>query len=179
MTAANQASPLHLHRRGFTEISNLLDHDWCRDLAKRVQQHKLLARIIPKTHVAVQCTYFEKSTEANWLVPPHQDRCIPIARRVENPDLGAWSEKEGQLYVAAPDALLGRMVAVRLHLDPCGADDGPLKIGDHVCLAGPGDAIVMCPLAVHSSSKATGSSRRRVLHFLFGPAVPGYGLEWR
>lgn len=87
--------------------------------------------------------------------------------------------ERGQLYVVAPDALLEQLVVVRLHLDPCGPDDGPLKIGDHVCLAMPGDAIVMRPLAVHSSSKATGAGRRRVLHFLFAPADPGYGLEWR
>jgi hypothetical protein len=36
----------------------------------------------------------------------------------------------------------------------------------------------MRPLALHASSKATGTSRRRVLHIVFGPAEPGYGLQW-
>jgi hypothetical protein len=30
-----------------------------------------------------------------------------------------------------------------------------------------------------ASSKATFPGRRRVLHFLFGPPSPGYGLRWR
>jgi hypothetical protein len=36
----------------------------------------------------------------------------------------------------------------------------------------------MRPLALHTSSKATGASRRRVLHFVFGPAELSYGLQW-
>jgi hypothetical protein len=39
-------------------------------------------------------------------------------------------------------------------------------------------ALVMRPLALHTSSKATGTSRRRVLHFVFGPAELPYGLQW-
>jgi hypothetical protein len=31
---------------------------------------------------------------------------------------------------------------------------------------------------LHASSKATGTSRRRVLHFVFGPRALPYGLEW-
>jgi hypothetical protein len=36
----------------------------------------------------------------------------------------------------------------------------------------------MRPFALHTSSKATGTSRRRVLHFVFGPAELPYGLQW-
>jgi hypothetical protein len=36
----------------------------------------------------------------------------------------------------------------------------------------------MRPLALHASSKATGTSRRRVLHFVFGSAGLPYGLQW-
>jgi hypothetical protein len=38
--------------------------------------------------------------------------------------------------------------------------------------------MAMRPLLLHASSKATGSSRRRVLHFLFGPPALPFGLEW-
>jgi hypothetical protein len=36
----------------------------------------------------------------------------------------------------------------------------------------------MSPLLLHSSSKATGASLRRVLHLLFGPPELPFGLAW-
>jgi hypothetical protein len=36
----------------------------------------------------------------------------------------------------------------------------------------------MRPLLLHASSKATGTSRRRVLHFVFGPPDLPLGLAW-
>jgi hypothetical protein len=37
----------------------------------------------------------------------------------------------------------------------------------------------MRPLLLHASSKASGSSLRRVLHFLFGPRDLPHGLRWQ
>lgn len=179
----------------------LLPQAWCAALARRLRQHPALSSLIPADHVAVQCTYFEKSASRNWLVPIHQDLSIPVARRVDEPDLRGWSEKEGALFVQAPAELLAQLVAVRVHLDACGADDGPVRVvpGSHrqglinpeaavlmrsagaevTCEAAAGDALVMRPLLLHASSKATGSSRRRVLHFVFGPRVLTHGLAWQ
>jgi predicted protein tyrosine phosphatase len=42
-----------------------------------------------------------------------------------------------------------------------------------------GGALVMRPLILHASSKATSLSQRRVLHFVFGPPRLPLGLEWR
>lgn len=42
-----------------------------------------------------------------------------------------------------------------------------------------GGALVMRPLLLHASSKATGTSLRRVLHFLFGPPLLPIGLQWQ
>ncbi|MYN28874.1 hypothetical protein GTP69_20940 [Duganella sp. CY42W] len=85
-------------------------------------------------------------------------------------------------------------------MDACGPEDGALKVipGSHLngrldeddkALAKAGTEAVLCPVAqgagmamrpllLHASSKATGSSRRRVLHFLFGPPALPFGLEW-
>ena len=41
-----------------------------------------------------------------------------------------------------------------------------------------GFAMLMRPLLLHASSKARGASRRRVLHFLFGPRQLRLGLAW-
>jgi hypothetical protein len=178
----------------------LLLQNWCADAALQLRKNPAIARRVPRGHVAVQCTFFEKSFAKNWLVPIHQDLSIPVADRVLDDRLQGWSVKDGQLFVQAPVDLLANMVALRIHLDACSHDDGPLLVvpGSHrlghlqpdsacevrrssqeyVCTADVGDAMLMRPLLLHASTKSKGSSRRRVLHFLFGPADPGYGLRW-
>jgi hypothetical protein len=78
---------------------SLLSQPWCADLAAHIHQQPALAALIPRGHVAVQCTYFEKSPANNWLVPIHQDLSIPVAQRVDHPSLKGWSKKEDALYV--------------------------------------------------------------------------------
>lgn len=178
----------------------MLRLDWCRELAEQVRAQLVAAGLIGPDHIAVQCTYFEKSREHNWLVAPHQDLSIPVKVRVDHTALGGWSEKDGMLFVQPPVAVLEHLVALRLHIDACGPEDGALKVipGSHLngrlgeddkALAKAGAEAVLCPVArgagmamrpllLHASSKATGSSRRRVLHFLFGPPALPCGLEW-
>jgi len=180
---------------------SLLSQPWCAALAQRLRQHRVLSGLMPAGLVAVQCTFFEKSASLNWLVPVHQDLGIPVAERVDHPALRAWSQKEGALFVQPPVDFLAQLIAVRIHLDPCTAQDGPLRAipgthrrglitdedagalrarGPEISLcADKGDAVVMRPLLLHASSKATGTSRRRVLHFLFGPGQPPHGLRWQ
>ncbi len=124
-----------------------------------------------------------------------------VAERVSSPALRGWSEKEGSLFVQAPPGVLEQLVAVRVHLDGCAAQDGPLRVipGTHtlgriepeaaaairgaatevVCHAKRGEALVLRPLLLHASSKAAGTSRRRVLHYLFGPRQLPHGLRWQ
>lgn len=179
---------------------SLLAHDGCRALVATLRAHPPLSAPIPADHVAVQCTYFEKSIDNNWLVPIHQDLSIPVRARVDHPALRGWSDKEGTLFVQPPADVLETLVAVRIHLDPCLETDGPLQLvpGTHTrgridaaeasrlkqagpvvtCAVDRGGALVMRPLALHASSKATGTSRRRVLHIVFGPSELAYGLQW-
>jgi ectoine hydroxylase-related dioxygenase (phytanoyl-CoA dioxygenase family) len=97
-------------------------------------------------------------------------------------------------------ALVGRMLAIRVHLDDCGPDNGPLRMipgsqrggvldssqidgwrnrGPEVaCPVGRGGLVVLRPLVLHASSPAGRPSRRRVLHIEYAaPDLPG-GLEW-
>jgi len=177
----------------------LLDEAWCAGLARKVMAHPDVLDALPTRARVVQCTFFEKSAARNWLVPIHQDLSIPVLARVDHPALSGWGEKEGALFVQAPDGLLQQMLAVRLHVDHCSAEDGPLRVvpGSHVrgrvgpaqaALAGRatavsvtakrGDALLMRPLVLHASSKSSGAGLRRVLHFVFGPEVLPYGLAW-
>lgn len=178
---------------------NLLTEPWCVALADQLQQHSLLKLLLPNEAVAVQCTYFQKSASRNWLVPIHQDLSIPVAGRVDEPTLGAWAMKEGTLFVQPPVAVLEQLVAVRVHLDDCLAQDGPLRVvpgshrqgviepehahlaksGEVLCEALQGHALVMRPLLLHASSKSSGTGLRRVLHFVFGPKALPFGLRWR
>lgn len=51
--------------------------------------------------------------------------------------------------------------------------------GETACPVDAGGVLITRPLLLHRSSKATGTSRRRVLHFLFGPAKLPFGLPWQ
>jgi len=175
---------------------SLLAQSWCAQLAQRLRLQPALSLLLGESPVAVQCTYFEKSEHNNWLVALHQDLSIPVAERVSHPELRGWSEKEGVLFVQPPVAVLEHMVAIRIHLDDCLEADGPLRVvpGSHThgrvapnmgprpdtvaCVAARGAALAMRPLILHASSKSAGGSRRRVLHFVFGPATLPYGLQW-
>jgi ectoine hydroxylase-related dioxygenase (phytanoyl-CoA dioxygenase family) len=175
---------------------DLLNHAWCQSLSERVRAHPDIAAILPTGTRAILCTYFEKSTERNWLVPLHRDIHIPVARKVAHSSLRGWSSKDGMLFVQPPREILDALLAVRVHLDACGTDDGAIEVvpGSHrderidansagraraTLEAGKGDALLMRPLVLHASRKATGNSLRRVLHFVFGPERLPHGLEWR
>ena len=165
-----------------------LAQPWCQELRAQLREHVSLASCIPPNFVAVQCTFFEKSLGTNWLVSVHQDLSIPVRARVVHPGLAAWSKKEGVWHVRPPVEVLSALVAVRLHLDACGVDDGALRVvvGSHakgvlapaeavrirdesaetLCLADAGDVLIMKPLC------------RRVLHWLLGPRDLPWGLQW-
>jgi len=179
---------------------NLLDKEWCKSLAVRLNHHASHLGLFPKDAVAVQCTLFDKTRSASWRVPYHQDLSIPVKQKIAAPECSLWSEKEGVVYTQPPGDVLDQLVAVRVHLDDCGSDNGPLRViptshhqgciteqnlpdkiksgSEVVCSAKNGDVLVMRPLLLHASSKPANPSSRRVLHFLYGPRQLPYGLEW-
>ena len=178
----------------------LLGLPWCRELARRLCANGLVAPMLPVNAVAVQCTLFDKSPAKNWLVSLHQDLSIPVKRRVDSAECSGWSEKEGHVYVQPPVRVLEMLVAVRVHVDACPPESGPLRVvpgshafgrldrarseemrkerGEMVVPVPRGGALVMRPMSLHASSKATEPKARRVLHFVFGPLSLPLGLEW-
>lgn len=180
---------------------DLLSHPWCAELVAPIRRRLHAAGVLALDAVAIQCTLFRKTTTCNWKVPYHQDLSIPVATRIEHPDLAGWSTKADGVYVQPPEPFLSDLVAARLHLDACGEGDGPLRVvpGSHrsgrlpaaaianvpkstverTCVAERGDLWLMRPLLLHASSKAERPNGRRVLHFLFAPPDPGHGLQWR
>jgi Phytanoyl-CoA dioxygenase (PhyH) len=185
---------------GTAGTRNLLDYTWCVELVDVLRSDPTIAGLLPFNNVAVQCTLFEKTIDRNWLVPLHQDLSIPVRERCDNIHLSGWSHKEGILYVQPPIEVLKELVAIRIHIDNCSSDNGALRVvpgshdrgristadistlktanGEELCEVKQGGVLVMRPLLLHASSKATNPNRRRVLHFLFGSASLPLGLQW-
>jgi hypothetical protein len=180
----------------------LLEQPWCQVLSRWLLALPQLRGVLPADAVAVQCTLFEKSPDRNWLVALHQDLAIPVAERIEHAALTGWSIKGGRHFVLAPAEVLAQMVALRLHLDDATRADGGLRfvpgshrrgvlseadaaqcrdrVGEVAVDALAGDGLLMRPLVLHASSKTVvPRGRRRVLHFLFGPALLPLGLCWQ
>ena len=125
-----------------------------------------------------RATLFQKSAATNWLIPRHQDTALPLTTR---------------LHAHAPASALARVIALRVHLDPSGSGNGPLRVvpGSHCsgvfsdssvaeyvnthdyveCLVPRGGVLAMRPLLIHSSSKAGTAVPRRVLHIAYADSL--------
>jgi hypothetical protein len=171
-----------------------------REAAESPAVRRLVGAVLGAGAFPVRAILFDKTAGANWKVGWHQDLIIPVRRRVETPGFGGWSVKAGVTHVHPPEEVLRRLLAVRLHLDDCGEENGPLRVlpGSPAsgklapaavrewrerapavtCCLPRGGGLLMRPLLLHASSPAVLPGRRRVLHLEFaaGP-LPG-GLEW-
>jgi hypothetical protein len=181
-------------------MRKLLDAPWCSELAEQLRVDPHLRPLLPSNAQVVQCTLFLKSVDKNWLVSLHQDLSIPVAERIESSQCSGWSQKEGDLFVQPPVAVLEDIVAFRVHLDDCDETNGTLRVvsGSHrlgrltssaameernrcgeCSVAVPrGGVMAMRPLLLHASSKSFNDAPRRVLHFVFGPSALAEGLRW-
>jgi ectoine hydroxylase-related dioxygenase (phytanoyl-CoA dioxygenase family) len=180
---------------GAAGTRNLLGQSWCVAMVDRLRTVSEVRAVLPPHSRAVQCSLFVKTPKTNWSVGFHRDLSIPVSARVANSGCAGWSEKEGILYTQPPRDVLDELVALRVNLDDCGPDNGPLRVipGSHKlghrlesaglreeeCIGPAGSAVVLSPLLLHASSKAREPKVRRVLHFLFGPPLLRYGLRWK
>lgn len=168
-----------------------------RSVATSEAVHQLVESVFGGKGIAVRGILFDKTTASggsNWKVPYHQDLSIAVCERPSVPVTGyeTWSVKDGVVHVQPPATVLERLVTVRLHLDPCDAENGALRVlpGTHrmgrlsmtevarcrgeipetVCNVAEGGAMLFCPLLLHASSPALRlDARRRVLHIEFAP----------
>lgn len=96
-----------------------------RELAWSAAVRTRILPVLGPDAIPVRGIFFDKTPGANWKVPWHQDLAIAVRERREVPGFTGWSVKEGVPHVQPPAAVLERMLTLRLHLDPCGPDDGP------------------------------------------------------
>jgi hypothetical protein len=115
-------------RSGVYAIRNLLDAvPEVGELARSGAIRALVEPVLGSAAMAVRGILFDKTPEANWKVAWHQDLTIAVRERIDLPDFGRWSTKAGILHVQPPSGILERMLAVRIHLDDCPADNGPVR----------------------------------------------------
>jgi hypothetical protein len=148
----------------------------------------------------VRATLFDKSPQRNWSLGWHQDRTIAVHDRVETPGFTCWTTKGGIAHVVPPFEILGRMLTLRIHLDPVGPDNAPLlvvpgshrlgrvtepeiaaivaRLGSSACTAAAGDLWLYATPILHASARAAKPARRRVLQLLYSVATLPNGLEW-
>jgi len=178
---------------GRAGIRHLMSDPLVAELAKSDRLMRLAADWLGGTAIPFRATLFEKSADANWLIPWHQDTALPLANEFQSPGWGPWSEKGGVMYAHAPAWALDRVIALRVHLDASDADNGPLRVipGSHgagvltdaeiseyalkgevvECLTPRGGVVAMRPLVIHSSSKLRSEEPRRVLHIEYADSL--------
>jgi len=122
---------------------------------------------------------------------------IAVRERKDVNGFGPWTMKAGVLHVQPPPEVVSGLLAIRLHLDDSGIDNGPLRVitGSHrqgrfsteqigrwdkekfvTCSVPKGGALVMRPLLLHASSACATPKSRRVIHIEFAAAELPHGL---
>ncbi|MBV9864411.1 MAG: phytanoyl-CoA dioxygenase family protein [Abitibacteriaceae bacterium] len=182
-------------------IRNLLEVvPTVRELAQSAPVRALLKPILGPNYFAVRGILFDKIPQANWKVTWHQDLSIAVRERKEAEGFGPWPQKAGVLHVQPPVAILEGMLTLRLHLDDCTPENGPLQVipGSHhygrldaqaiqccrknhpavICPVPRGGALLMKPLLLHASSASQTPHHRRVIHLEFAAKTLPDGLAW-
>lgn len=172
--------------RGRAGIRHVLSHPTVKVVADNPRLVEMAQAVLGSAAFPFRATLFDKTPEGNRLMSWHQDTALPVEAQVDASGWGPWSEKEGVIYAQAPASALQQILALRLHLDDCGEENGPMRVipGTHGlgilsdaeierhttyddpvdCLAARGGVVAMRPLVIHASSKSRSQAQRRVLH---------------
>jgi hypothetical protein len=148
----------------------------------------------------VRIIAFNKSENANWRVPWHQDRVIAVAAKADVAGYKNWTSKSGTWHCEPPQAILDGMLFVGVHRDDTNQSNGAMEIalGSHAhgvihaanaeevasacpietCAAKRGDVLILKMLTLHSSQPAKVPSARRVLRMDFASTQLPSPLSW-
>jgi len=179
-------------------IRNLMRVDEVSSLARDERLLSTCREISGKPLIPYKATLFEKTGRANWLVAIHQDTALPIESHPTAKGWGPASRKSGVIFSHAPSSVLRRILAIRIHLDPSGPSNGPLRVipdsharrlnddefeklkrstPEVLCCVGRGGIIAMSPLLLHASSKSETDAPRRVLHIEYADSLDLEGVR--
>ena len=161
---------------------------------------KLIKSFLGENAKIVRAIFFDKTPEANWKVPWHQDLTIAVEEKIETDGFVPWTRKANIWHVQPPDSILKQMVTFRFHLDDNDESNGVLKVvpnshktgrltandiqnlrkanGVEVCRIKRGGVLLMKPLLIHSSSAGTNPKHRRIIHFECSAENLPNSLKW-
>jgi hypothetical protein len=158
--------------------------------------NSLAAQFLGPGAFPIDASYFDKQPTANWTVPAHQDRVLPVLLDRDR----KHRVKDGVVLAEPSQTTLAGLLALRIHFDPIDADAGALFVlpGSHAsgivksqaistqplasfvpCAAAAGDVLVMRQLLLHRSPPSKHNGQRRVLHIVYATEQPEDGLRWR
>ena len=181
-------------------VRNLLSNEVVRTIAGSDEVRRPVESVLGAECFAVRGIFFNKNPSANWKVSWHQDCVIAVREKLDIEGWGPWSSKAGVIHVRPALEVLRQMLALRIHLDDCGDDNGPLRVipGSHrdgilsdaeiqgrskeravACAVGRRDGILMRPLILHSSPPAIRPSNRRVVHLEFAATELPHDALWQ
>jgi hypothetical protein len=144
----------------------------------------------------IDAIFFDKCASANWSVPGHQDRLMPV----ESGSVAPRSVRNGIEYIEPSCATLAKLVALRVHFDDVDGESGALEVvpGSHrsgvlpvdairevpladyrPCLAARGDVLLMRPLLLHRSGRRKSDGHRRVLHVVYASEHVAGEPRWK
>ncbi|HJW09973.1 MAG TPA: phytanoyl-CoA dioxygenase family protein [Holophagaceae bacterium] len=148
----------------------------------------------------VRAFWLDKNPEENWALAWHQDTTLAFAEAKDVEGFSAWVNKAHFFHAQAPADLMARMLSTRIHLDDALEAQGALKVlpGTHragrlsdaaiaeaaaaipavVLPAVRGETLVMRPLLLHGSDRASDPRRRRILHIEWAGFEPPGSLRW-
>jgi ectoine hydroxylase-related dioxygenase (phytanoyl-CoA dioxygenase family) len=114
-------------------VRNLLTNLLIRYFAASEEVRASVTSVLGGACFAVRGMFFNKNPSANWKVVWHQDCVIAVRERVDVGGWGPWSLKADVIHVRPAAQVSDRMLAIRIHLDDCGHDNGPLRVipGSH------------------------------------------------
>jgi len=112
---------------------NILSVPSVHKLASSKPVREVIEAVLGPKCFAVRGIFFNKTQSSNWKVVWHQDLTIAVRERKDVDGFGPWTMKAGVLHVQPPADVMSGMLAIRLHLDDSGLDNGPLRViaGSH------------------------------------------------
>lgn len=164
----------------------------CEELARCAGASSTVARLADSLQPGarpVRYVAFNKSPDANWQVPWHQDRVIAVRERHPVGGFDNWTQKAGTWHVEPPADYLRDMIFARIHLDDTNERNGCLELAlrTHLlgrisadvatdiaqdatvepCRARRGDILFVKALTLHSSKRSQIVRPRRTLRIDF------------
>ncbi len=170
------------------------------NLVHSKQLTSLVEQVLGDRSFPINAFVLDKTKDSNWGLDWHQDLKIAVKSKIETVNFSHWTMESGIPHAIAPKEVLEKKLAVRIHLDPCFADNGAILIASKshkngiiqtktalekiisneiiCCEVEKGGIMFMTPLLLHKSPYSTSDQKRRILQIDYVGTNLHNGLEW-